>query len=320
MKECQKSPANPPGDPRSAPPGPPPLWWLVVAGVASPLGFNIVPALLPPIQAEFALGASRMQWMVSLYALTLGLGQLLGGPLSDALGRRGVLLAGLAIFVAGSVAAALTPTYEALLAARLVQGLGACATLVIPRATVRDCYSGPDAARALALVMLALTVTPPLAPLIGGLLATVFGWRSAFVACALVGVAVFAAALGLHRHRRRHRDPARASRYRRGSYRCDPAGRRRRVHGGDRRAGRRQFPPVRVELRRGVHLRGAAGVAAVARTKSLAPLRSGILLPRWERARVAHARHRTWHLARILASASRRGDPAAELVRGSAAR
>lgn len=172
--------------------------WLVFAGVCSPLGFNVTPALLPPIQAEFALGTDRMQWMVSLYSLTLGLGQLLGGPLADALGRRGVLLAGLAIFIAGSAAAALAPTYEALLAARLAQGLGACATLVIPRATVRDTQSGSDAARAMAMVMLSLAFTPPLAPLFGALIETWFGWRAAFVACALVGVATFAGALRLH--------------------------------------------------------------------------------------------------------------------------
>lgn len=172
--------------------------WLIFAGICSPLGFNVTPALLPPIQTEFALGTDRMQWMVSLYSLTLGLGQLLGGPLADALGRRSVLLAGLAIFVAGSVAAALAPTYEALLAARLAQGLGACATLVVPRATVRDTHSGNDAARAMALVMLSLAFTPLLAPFFGALIETHFGWRAAFVACALVGAAIFAGALRLH--------------------------------------------------------------------------------------------------------------------------
>ncbi|MBL8384014.1 MAG: MFS transporter [Burkholderiales bacterium] len=172
--------------------------WLIVAGVCSPFGFNVVPALLPAIQGEFALDGARMQWMVSLYSLTLGMGQLIGGPLSDALGRRGVLLAGLAIFVAGSVAAVLAPTYEVLLAARLMQGLGACATLVIPRATVRDCFAGADAARAMALVMLSLAITPTVAPLIGGVLEVLLGWRSAFAACAVLGIAVLAAALRLH--------------------------------------------------------------------------------------------------------------------------
>jgi len=174
------------------------LPWLIFAGVCSPFGFNIVPALLPSIQGDFALDSARMQWMVSLYSLTLGMGQLAGGPLSDALGRRGVLLAGLAIFVAGSVAAALAPTYEVLLAARLTQGLGACATLVIPRATVRDCFAGADAARVMALVMLSLAVTPTVAPLIGGMLEVRLGWRSGFAACAILGMAVLAGALWLH--------------------------------------------------------------------------------------------------------------------------
>ena len=172
--------------------------WLILAGVCAPLGFNIVVALLPAIQAQFALDSSRMQWMVSIYAMTMALGQMVAGPLSDALGRRRVLLAGLAIFVVGSIGAALAWSYEMLLVCRLVQGLGACATVVIPRAVVRDRYFGPEAARAMALIMISFAVTPVLAPLVGGILQALSGWRAGFFACALVGAVLFVLALYLH--------------------------------------------------------------------------------------------------------------------------
>ena len=172
--------------------------WLIVAGVCAPFGFNVVATLLPAIQAEFALDHSRMQWMVSTYALTMALGQLIGGPLSDAFGRRRILLFGLALFSLASLGAALASSYPQLLAMRVVQGLGACVTLVIPRAVVRDRFAGPDAARAMALIMISFTLTPALAPLVGGLMQSWRGWPAGFVACAVVGLVLFLCALRLH--------------------------------------------------------------------------------------------------------------------------
>ncbi len=161
--------------------------WLIVAGVGAPFGFNVIPALLPAIQAEFALDPGRMQWMVSIYAFTMAIGQLIAGPLSDAFGRRIILLSGLAIFVCASVGAAFADSYSQLLISRFLQGLGGCVTLMIPRAAVRDRYGGPDAARAMAMIMISLSVTPAVAPLIGGILQTWLGWRAGFYACAVVG-------------------------------------------------------------------------------------------------------------------------------------
>ncbi len=176
-----------------------PIFWLIVAGACAPFGFNIIPALLPAIQTEFALDQGRMQWMVSFYALTMGLGQLVYGPLSDAYGRRRVLLLGLAIFTFASVGAALANSYTGLLAFRFLQGLGACAALVVPRAVVRDCLSGSEAARAMALVTIPISITPIIAPVAGGLLQTWSGWRAGFVACAVVGVCLFTVGLRAHR-------------------------------------------------------------------------------------------------------------------------
>ncbi len=172
--------------------------WLIVAGVGAPFGFNVIPALLPAIQAEFALDPGRMQWMVSIYAFTMALGQLVAGPLSDAFGRRIILLAGLAIFVGASIGAALADSYSHLLACRFLQGLGGCVTLMIPRAAVRDRFAGPDAARAMAMIMISMSLTPAIAPLVGGLLQTWFGWRSGFYACAVVGGVLLVLGYRLH--------------------------------------------------------------------------------------------------------------------------
>ena len=172
--------------------------WLIFAGVCAPFGFNIVAALLPAIQAQFVLDHAGMQWMVSAYALTMGCGQLVGGPLADTFGRRRILLSGMGIFVLGSVAAALAQSYPQLLVFRVVQGLGACVTLVIPRAVVRDRHMGPEAARAMALIMISLSVTPALAPVVGGLMQTWFGWRAGFLACAVVGLILLGFAWRLH--------------------------------------------------------------------------------------------------------------------------
>lgn len=174
------------------------IHWLIVAGACAPFGFNVIPALLPAIQSEFGQGQAGMQWLVSVYALTMALGQLVAGPLSDACGRRRVLLAGLLLYVAASIGAALADSYGHLLAYRFVQGLGASAVLVVPRAVVRDLFSGAEAARAMAQVMIAFAVVPAIAPVIGGLLQMLSGWRASFVACAVLGATLFVLAWRLH--------------------------------------------------------------------------------------------------------------------------
>ena len=172
--------------------------WLIFAGTCAPFGYNVVAALLPAIRVEFDIDQSRMQWMVSVYSLTLALGQLIGGPLADMFGRRRIFLVGVLVFTLGSVGAALAADFTQLLACRVVQGLGACVTLVIPRAVVRDRYTGADAAHAMALIMISLSVTPAVAPLVGGAMLAWFGWRAGFLSCAVVGALLVAFAFRLH--------------------------------------------------------------------------------------------------------------------------
>jgi len=97
-------------------------------------------------------------------------------------GRKAPLYVGLSIFIAGSIGCALAPSIGVLIACRVLQGLGACFSMVIPRAIVRDLHTGPAAARLMALLMTVFSVSPILAPLGGGLITEAFGWRAVFAA------------------------------------------------------------------------------------------------------------------------------------------
>jgi DHA1 family bicyclomycin/chloramphenicol resistance-like MFS transporter len=128
----------------------------------------------------------------------MGIGQLAVGPIADIYGRKGPLYVGLALFLVGSVGAALAPTIEWLVAFRFLQGIGATAGLVVPRAIVRDLYTGNEAAKLMSLLMLVFSVSPILAPLTGSFISESFGWRGVFWAvtvAALVAVVLLATSL-----------------------------------------------------------------------------------------------------------------------------
>jgi DHA1 family bicyclomycin/chloramphenicol resistance-like MFS transporter len=131
-----------------------------------------------------AVQASLMAFFISL-----GIGQIVYGPVSDMVGRKPPLYFGLFLFGVGSVGCALAPDIDTLVALRFVQGLGACAGMVVPRAVVRDLHTGHDAARLMSLLMLVFSVSPILAPLTGSFLIEWLGWRSVFWAVTLAAVA-----------------------------------------------------------------------------------------------------------------------------------
>lgn len=166
--------------------------------MCAPFGYNVIATLLPAIQREFNLEQSHVQWLVSIFSFTLALGQLVGGPLADMFGRRRIFLVGVLIFTLASLGAASATNFAQLLTCRVVQGLGACVTLVIPRAVIRDRYTGSDAAHAMALITISLSATPAVAPVIGGVLQAWFDWRAGFLSCAVVGALLLTFAYRLH--------------------------------------------------------------------------------------------------------------------------
>ena len=155
----------------------------LVLGLLSAIGpFAIdmyLPAL-PSIGSTLNASASAVQASLMAFFISLGLGQMVYGPASDMLGRKKPMYFGLLIFAVGSVGCAMAPDIHTLVVWRFVQGLGACAGMVVPRAVVRDLHTGEEAARLMALLTLVFSVSPILAPLVGSFLIEWQGWRAVF--------------------------------------------------------------------------------------------------------------------------------------------
>ncbi|MCQ3942373.1 MAG: Bcr/CflA family drug resistance efflux transporter [Alphaproteobacteria bacterium] len=163
---------------------------LMVMTSIGPLTLNILIPAVPNIVVTMATDPATVQLTLSLYLLGLAVSQLALGPLSDRFGRRPVALVGLAITALASVAALAASTIGGLITARVVQALGASTGLVIGRAVIRDLYDRDRAASMIGWVATAMVVAPMIAPLIGGILDTAFGWEATFAFVALMSAAV----------------------------------------------------------------------------------------------------------------------------------
>lgn len=174
---------------------------ILILGAVSAMAPLSLDAYLPALpRMARALGAPAAAAQLTLTACLFGLaaGQLLAGPLSDRLGRRRPLLAGLAGYSLASLLCAAAPSVWLLVAARAVQGTCGAAGIVIARATVRDIHDGDAAARFFSTLLLVNGLAPVLAPLLGGQLIRVASWRVVFIALAvLVACMLLASALGL---------------------------------------------------------------------------------------------------------------------------
>ena len=161
---------------------------LLILGALSafgPLAIDFYLPSFPALARAFATDVDQVQLSLSAYFVGIALGQLIYGPLADRYGRRGPLLAGVALFTLASLACALAPSLEWLIAARFVQALGGCAGMVVSRAVVRDLCDPLNSARVFSQLMLVMGVAPILAPLGGGLLLQVWGWQAIFLLLAL---------------------------------------------------------------------------------------------------------------------------------------
>lgn len=164
----------------------------LVLGLLSAIGPFAIDMYLPALPAiGQSLGAEigGVQMSLTAFFITIGLGQLLYGPVSDMVGRKPPLYFGLGLFTAASIGCALATDIQTLVVLRALQGLGAAAGMAIPRAVVRDLHTGTDAARLMSLLMLVFSVSPILAPLVGSAVIAVTGWRGVFWAVAVAAVA-----------------------------------------------------------------------------------------------------------------------------------
>jgi DHA1 family bicyclomycin/chloramphenicol resistance-like MFS transporter len=174
---------------------------IVILGALSmfgPLSIDMYLPSLPTLSHDLSASASEAQFTLSACLIGLALGQIIAGPLSDALGRRRPLCIGVAAYAAASLLCAIAPSVTILNLLRLVQGLAGAAGIVIARAVVRDLYAGIDVARFFSLLMIVSGLAPILAPIIGGQILRFTSWRGVFITLAIIGFLLFlAAALGL---------------------------------------------------------------------------------------------------------------------------
>lgn len=166
---------------------------LILGGLAAfgPFSIDMYLPAFPALRESFGVSAGTVQSTLVTFFLGLSIGQVLYGPLSDRLGRRTPLLAGIGLYLAASLAAMAAPSIQWLAAARLAQGLGGCAGMVISRAVVRDRFAEHQAAAAFSTIMLVMGVAPVVAPTLGGAVLHLLSWRGIFGFLTLFGLACF---------------------------------------------------------------------------------------------------------------------------------
>ncbi len=158
-----------------------------------PVATDMYVPSMPEIGQQLAASTPQVQLTLSSYLVGFAAGQIVYGPLSDHWGRKPVLLMALTLFCAASLACALAPTIEILVAARAFQALGGAGAIVLPRAIVRDIYAGERAGRELSRIGAVMSFAPVIAPLLGAAVQVVFGWRANFIV--IVGIGLTAAVL-----------------------------------------------------------------------------------------------------------------------------
>ncbi len=164
----------------------------LMAMLSATVAFSIdamLPAL-PDIGRELSPDApNSVQLVIVAFVLGMGLGTIFTGPLSDAFGRKRVMVGGAALYCLAAALCTVAPSLEMLLAARVLQGLGASGPRVVATAMIRDLYTGRAMARVSSFVMMTFTLVPAIAPLLGSFIIAGFGWRGLFWAFVLFSAA-----------------------------------------------------------------------------------------------------------------------------------
>ncbi len=161
---------------------------LAALAMVSPFSLDTFYPSFPAISQEFSLTTWQIQQSITVYMLPFALMTLVQGPLSDALGRRPVVLAGLLIYSLASVACVFAPSFAFLLAFRAIQGMSAGVGMSVGRAIIRDLHEGPQAQKLMATISMIFSIAPAIAPVLGGWIHVWFGWRYVFGFMVITGV------------------------------------------------------------------------------------------------------------------------------------
>ncbi|MEL7387416.1 MAG: multidrug effflux MFS transporter [Pseudomonadota bacterium] len=167
------------------------LFILGLLVIFSPLAIDIYLPAFPTIAEQFNASEKQIQQTVAIFMLTVGLGQLIAGPLADKFGRKPVAITGVTIYGSAAFGAYLAPDFASLMMARALQGLGACATFVVAFAIVRDRFGSERSGQIITYLNGIVCFIPALAPILGAWLTVQFGWRMNFLfmaAFALIGL------------------------------------------------------------------------------------------------------------------------------------
>lgn len=167
----------------------------LIAGLAmvSPFSIDTFFPSFRAISAEFHLTDWQIQQTITVYMLPYAVMALVHGPISDAIGRRPVVIVGIFLYALSSAVCAFAPSFTVLLVCRAVQGMTAGAGLVVGRAVIRDLHEGPQAQRLMATITMIFGIAPAIAPVIGGWIHVALGWRSVFGFMVLLGLALMLA-------------------------------------------------------------------------------------------------------------------------------
>jgi DHA1 family bicyclomycin/chloramphenicol resistance-like MFS transporter len=163
----------------------------IVLALLSTLGPFTIDTFFPSMRAmaaEFGISYWQVQQTLTAYLVPYALMSLVHGSLSDALGRRRVVIGGLLLYVLASAGCALAPGFASLLVCRALQGMVGGVGHIISRAVVRDCYSGSQAQKVMSAITMVFSLGPALAPVIGGWVHVWFGWRAVFAFMAIFGL------------------------------------------------------------------------------------------------------------------------------------
>jgi len=164
---------------------------IIIATIMSlnPLAMDMMLPALPEIGSAFHIDLpNRLQMVLSAFLIGFGVGQFAIGPLSDSFGRRPVMLGGMVLYVVASLFAIASPSFETLLLARALEGLGTAATRVIATSIVRDCYAGRRMASVVSLAMMVFIAVPVVAPSFGQAVMTLTNWRGIFIVLTVYGI------------------------------------------------------------------------------------------------------------------------------------